>query len=74
MTGDSIYNLLRLGEVDTDKDDRPLQPPKVLSVEVTASYMSKTTLVYLLLIHTIFPDFIFFPYFSVRFCGIHLMT
>lgn len=34
VTGDSIYNLLRLGEVETDKDDRPLDPPKILSVEV----------------------------------------
>ncbi|CDP08294.1 unnamed protein product [Coffea canephora] len=35
VTGDSIYNLLRIGEVETDKDDRPLDsPPKVLSVEV----------------------------------------
>ncbi|XP_010447295.1 PREDICTED: peptidyl-prolyl cis-trans isomerase CYP57-like [Camelina sativa] len=35
VTGDSIYNLLRLGEVDTGKDDRPLDPaPKILSVEV----------------------------------------
>ncbi|KAL1222340.1 Peptidyl-prolyl cis-trans isomerase CYP57 [Cardamine amara subsp. amara] len=35
VTGDSIYNLLRLGEVDTTKDDRPLDPaPKILSVEV----------------------------------------
>lgn len=35
MTGDSIFNLLRLGEVDTGNDDRPLDPaPKVLSVEV----------------------------------------
>ncbi|KAK1549763.1 hypothetical protein Q3G72_007501 [Acer saccharum] len=35
VTGDSIYNLLRIGEVDTDKSDRPLDPPpKVLSVEV----------------------------------------
>lgn len=35
MTGDSIYNLLRLGEIDTGKDDRPLDPaPKILSVEV----------------------------------------
>lgn len=35
VTGDSIYNLLRLGEVDTSKDDRPLDPaPKILSVEV----------------------------------------
>ncbi|KAK6927258.1 Cyclophilin-type peptidyl-prolyl cis-trans isomerase domain [Dillenia turbinata] len=29
-----IYNLLRFGEVETDKDDRPLDPPKLLSVEV----------------------------------------
>lgn len=35
VTGDSIFNLLRLGEVDTDKNDRPLDPPpKLLSVEV----------------------------------------
>ncbi|KAJ0985515.1 hypothetical protein J5N97_003871 [Dioscorea zingiberensis] len=34
VTGDSIYNLLRLGDVETDKDDRPLDPPKLLSVEV----------------------------------------
>ena len=39
VTGDSIYNLLRIGEVETDKDDRPLDsPPKVLSVEVCISY------------------------------------
>lgn len=35
VTGDSIYNLLRLGEVETDKNDRPLEPPKILSVEVS---------------------------------------
>ncbi|XP_044464825.1 peptidyl-prolyl cis-trans isomerase CYP57 [Mangifera indica] len=35
VTGDSVFNLLRIGEVDTDKDDRPLDPlPKILSVEV----------------------------------------
>uniref|UniRef100_A0A1J3JZ12 Peptidyl-prolyl cis-trans isomerase CYP57 n=1 Tax=Noccaea caerulescens TaxID=107243 RepID=A0A1J3JZ12_NOCCA len=35
VTGDSIFNVLRLGEVDTAKDDRPLDPaPKILSVEV----------------------------------------
>ncbi|CAI9093734.1 OLC1v1029289C1 [Oldenlandia corymbosa var. corymbosa] len=35
VTGDSIYNLLRIGEVETDKDDRPVDhPPKVLSAEV----------------------------------------
>jgi len=48
VTGDSIYNLLRLGEVDTDKDDRPLQPPKILSVEVISSYMSQTIMMLLL--------------------------
>lgn len=36
VTGDSIYNLLQLGVVETDKDDRPLDPlPKILSVEVS---------------------------------------
>ncbi|CAM8943405.1 unnamed protein product [Rhodiola kirilowii] len=35
VTGDSVYNLLRLGEVETDKDDRPVDPaPKLKSVEV----------------------------------------
>ncbi|XP_057959215.1 peptidyl-prolyl cis-trans isomerase CYP57 [Malania oleifera] len=35
ITGDSIYNLPRLGDVETDKDDRPLDPPpKITSVEV----------------------------------------
>ncbi|GLT97244.1 hypothetical protein SLE2022_148170 [Rubroshorea leprosula] len=35
VTGDSIFNLLRIGEVDTDKDDRPLDPlPRIKSVEV----------------------------------------
>ncbi|KAF3644745.1 Peptidyl-prolyl cis-trans isomerase CWC27 -like protein [Capsicum annuum] len=35
VTGDSIYNLITLGEVETDKDDRPVDPPpKILSVEM----------------------------------------
>lgn len=34
MTGDTLYNLLRLGDAETDKNDRPLDPPKILSVEV----------------------------------------
>lgn len=34
VTGDSIYNLTRLGEIETDKNDRPLDPPKITSVEV----------------------------------------
>ncbi|XP_009767715.1 peptidyl-prolyl cis-trans isomerase CYP57 isoform X4 [Nicotiana sylvestris] len=35
VSGDSIYNLITLGEVETGKDDRPVDPPpKILSVEV----------------------------------------
>ncbi|KAJ9183610.1 hypothetical protein P3X46_007437 [Hevea brasiliensis] len=35
VTGDSIYNLLAIGEVETDKNDWPLDPsPKIKSVEV----------------------------------------
>ncbi|CAD5163339.1 unnamed protein product [Musa acuminata subsp. malaccensis] len=35
VTGDSIFNLLSLGDFETDKDDRPVHPPpKILSVEV----------------------------------------
>lgn len=33
-----MYNLLRLGEVETDKNDRPLDPPKILSVEVRYAF------------------------------------
>lgn len=41
VTGDSIYNLLALGEVETDKDDRPLDPPpRIKSVEVVKSCVS----------------------------------
>ncbi|MQL94235.1 hypothetical protein Taro_026887 [Colocasia esculenta] len=35
VTGDSVFNLLRIGEVETDNNDRPLNPiPKIISVEV----------------------------------------
>ncbi|KAK9741732.1 hypothetical protein RND81_03G124500 [Saponaria officinalis] len=36
VTGDSVYNLLRIGEeVETDENDRPLDPaPKITSIEV----------------------------------------
>lgn len=35
VTGDSVYNLVRLAEIDTDENDRPLDPPpKITSVEV----------------------------------------
>ncbi|KQK08443.1 peptidyl-prolyl cis-trans isomerase CYP57 [Brachypodium distachyon] len=34
VTGDSIFNLLALADIETDKDDRPVHPQKILSVEV----------------------------------------
>ncbi|KAK9099402.1 hypothetical protein Syun_026447 [Stephania yunnanensis] len=35
VTGESVFNLLRLGEIETDKNDRPVDPPpRILSVEV----------------------------------------
>jgi cyclophilin family peptidyl-prolyl cis-trans isomerase len=37
VTGDSIFNLLSLADVETDKDDRPVYPQKILSVEVAFS-------------------------------------
>lgn len=41
ITGDSIYNLLAVGEVETGKDDRPLDPiPKIKSVEVAFFFSS----------------------------------
>ncbi|TMW65046.1 hypothetical protein Poli38472_009213 [Pythium oligandrum] len=34
ITGNTIFNLLSVGELETDGRDRPLNPPKVLSAEV----------------------------------------
>uniref|UniRef100_A0A0D9V2A4 PPIase cyclophilin-type domain-containing protein n=1 Tax=Leersia perrieri TaxID=77586 RepID=A0A0D9V2A4_9ORYZ len=34
VTGDSIFNLLALADIETDQDDRPVYPQKILSVEV----------------------------------------
>lgn len=35
VSGDSIFNLLQLGDVEADKNDRPLDPPpKIISIEV----------------------------------------
>jgi len=33
--GDTIYNVLRIGELEVDKMDRPLHPPRITSIEVT---------------------------------------
>lgn len=37
VTGTTIYNLMRIGELETDKSDRPLDPPIIRTVEVLAS-------------------------------------
>eukprot|EP00903_Cladosiphon_okamuranus_P012065 g11326.t2 len=34
ITGNTIFNALRMGEIEADKDDRPLEPPRLISVEV----------------------------------------
>lgn len=43
VTGDSVYNLSGLAELETDKSDRPLDPPpKIISVEVGSCHASKS--------------------------------
>ncbi|MGH0125846.1 UNVERIFIED_CONTAM: hypothetical protein FKN15_074266 [Acipenser sinensis] len=37
VTGDTVFNMLRLAEVETDKDERPLNAHKVRSTEVLHS-------------------------------------
>lgn len=45
VTGDSVYNLVRLGEIETGKADRPLDPPpRILSVEVAIHMFLKASL------------------------------
>lgn len=34
ITGDTVYNLMKIGELETDKEDRPVDPPQIVSVEV----------------------------------------
>jgi peptidyl-prolyl cis-trans isomerase SDCCAG10 len=40
VTGSSIYTAVKLSECDVGKDDRPLEPPVLLSAEVTANPFS----------------------------------
>jgi peptidyl-prolyl cis-trans isomerase SDCCAG10 len=32
--GDTIYNLNAMNSIETDADDRPINPPKIISAEV----------------------------------------
>ena len=34
VTGDTLYNMIRLNEIQTDKDGRPHHPPKILKTKV----------------------------------------
>jgi len=34
VTGNTIFNVLRMGECEVDAEDRPHEPPRVISVEV----------------------------------------
>lgn len=34
VVGDTIFNVLKMGEMEVDKEDRPLFPPKIKSVKV----------------------------------------
>ena len=34
IVGETIYNLLSMEKLDTDSEDRPLIPPKVLKVRI----------------------------------------
>lgn len=34
MTGETIYNLIKLNDIHTDDNDRPLDPPKIKKTEV----------------------------------------
>ncbi|KAJ1975294.1 Peptidyl-prolyl isomerase cwc27 [Dimargaris cristalligena] len=35
VLGDSIFNVLKIGQLETDADERPLKPPKILEITVT---------------------------------------
>ena len=34
VTGNTVFNVLKMGELDTDADDRPLYPPVIKSVTI----------------------------------------
>ncbi|EGR28537.1 peptidyl-prolyl cis-trans cyclophilin-type family protein, putative [Ichthyophthirius multifiliis] len=37
VTGNSIYNLMNLQELQTDKNDRPINPPKIIKTKVVVN-------------------------------------
>ncbi|KAK9452159.1 cyclophilin-like domain-containing protein [Limtongia smithiae] len=43
VVGDTIYNVLKIGDAALDKDDRPLYPTRVTSAEVVLNYFEDMT-------------------------------
>ena len=48
ITGDTVYNLMKIGELETDKEDRPVDPPVINSVEVSTVTISSTAAILVL--------------------------
>ena len=34
IAGSTYFNAQRIGEVEVDKDDRPIEPPRILRIEI----------------------------------------
>ena len=39
VVGDTLYNMLKLQDVETDEDERPLYPPKIIRSDVCYSFL-----------------------------------
>lgn len=39
VTGDTVYNMLRLAEVECDSEERPLNPHKIRTAEVCSLFI-----------------------------------
>jgi hypothetical protein len=37
VTGDTIYNVLKIGGLEVDANDRPHDPPKIISTEASVA-------------------------------------
>ncbi|KAJ3109447.1 Peptidyl-prolyl isomerase cwc27 [Phlyctochytrium planicorne] len=37
VVGDTVFNVLSMGELETEKNDRPLNPPKIISADILAN-------------------------------------
>ncbi len=40
MAGDTLFNVLKMAEMETDANERPLIPPRILRTEVIANPFS----------------------------------